>query len=63
MLIADQDQLMTMVPGTLEQLEDEVAAQLVKWGASDSGPAESRPASATVAVVAEALAEVELARL
>lgn len=48
-----------MQPGSLEQLEDEVAAQMVRWGAVDSGPATDRPA----AVVAEAEAEVEVARL
>lgn len=50
---------MTMLPGSLEQLEDDVAAQLVTWGAVDSGPAVDRPLA--VSMLAEA--EAEVARL
>eukprot|EP01052_Picozoa_sp_SAG31_P016173 SAG31_NODE_1062_length_10105_cov_11.143814_5_plen_384_part_00 len=56
---SDQDELMTMLPGSLEQLEDDVAAQLVKWGAVDSGAAADRPAALSMLVEAE----VEAARL
>ena len=56
---ADQDELMTMLPGSLEQLEDDVAAQMVRWGAVDCGVAADRPLAVSMLVEAEA----EVARL
>lgn len=50
---------MTMLPGSLEQLEDDVAAQMVRWGAVDCGVAADRPLAVSMLVEAEA----EVARL